>query len=108
HLVLLDDLPESVEVGIVGRAFVHHHRRTVRERAVYDVTVSVPPADVGRAPVDVLVLEIEDDLRCVGDLSQVSAGRMKNTLRLSGRARCVEDVERNLGTECPGRAGART
>ena len=51
--VPLDDRPEAVLVGEVGRALVHHARRAVRERPVDDVRVAGHPADVGRAPVDV-------------------------------------------------------
>ena len=54
--VALDDLPEAILLRPVGRAFVHHHRRAVGERTVDDVAVAGDPADVGRAPVDVVVL----------------------------------------------------
>ena len=68
RLVLLDDRPEPVLVGMVGRAFVDHARRAVRERAVDDVGVTGDPADVGGAPVDVGVgMEVEDVLVRVRD-----------------------------------------
>ena len=60
--VALDDLPEAILLRPVGRAFVHHDGRAVGERAVDDVAVAGDPADVGGAPVDVLVLEVEDPL----------------------------------------------
>ena len=60
--MLLDDPPEAVRLGLVRRAFVHEDRRAVRERAVDDVAVAGDPADVGGAPVDVVLLEIEDVL----------------------------------------------
>ena len=63
------------------------------------------PADVGRAPVDVLLgLEVEDVLVGPGDLREVAAGRVQDALRLGGRAAGVEDVERVLGVKRLGRA----
>ena len=61
-LVSLDDAPEAVGLGEVGRAFVHQAGRAVLQRAVDDVAVAGDPADIGGAPVDVFVLEIEDPL----------------------------------------------
>ena len=58
--VLLDDLPEAVFVGQLGRPFVHDGGGAVGERAVDDVAVAGHPADVGRAPVGVVFLEVED------------------------------------------------
>src|SRR5215467_6548460 len=60
--VLLDDAPESVLVRVVGRALVHDGRRAVRQGPVHDVGVAGNPADVGGAPVDVAVVQIEDPL----------------------------------------------
>ncbi len=48
-------LPEAVEVGEVGRALVHEDGGAVLEGAVDDVAVAGDPADVGGAPVDVVV-----------------------------------------------------
>ena len=52
--VALDDLPEAVLLRPVRRALVHHDGGTVGERSVDDVAVARHPADVGRAPVDVV------------------------------------------------------
>ena len=98
HAVALDDLPPDVLVGIVGRALEHHAGRSVGERAVDDVGVARDPTDVGCAPVDVaLRLQVEDVAMGVGDAGKVAAGGVEDALRLRGRARGVEDVERVLG-----------
>jgi hypothetical protein len=56
------------------------------------------PADVGGAPVHVGVrFEVEDRVVGVGDLGEVAAGGVQDALRLTGRARGVEDVQRVLG-----------
>ena len=62
HAVALDEAPEAILLRPVRRAFVHQHRRAVGERAVDDVAVPGDPADVRRAPVHVLVAQIEDPL----------------------------------------------
>src|SRR3546814_11940322 len=50
HLVLVADLPEAREVGIVRHAFEHQRRRAVGERPIDDVAVAGAPADkIGRA-----------------------------------------------------------
>ncbi len=61
-LVLVDDVPEARIVRIVRHALEHQRGRAVGERAVDDVAVAGDPADVGRAPVDVAVVIVEDVL----------------------------------------------
>ena len=97
HAVALDDLPPAVLGRVVGRALVHHRGRAVGERPVDDVAVAGDPADVGRAPVDVVVLEVEDELVGGRDAGQIAAGRVLDALRLGRRARGVEDEQRILG-----------
>ena len=92
--------PPAVLVRRVRRALVHERRRPVGQRPVDDVAVPGDPADVGAAPVEVLVrLEVEDRPVGVRGLGQVAAGRVQDALRLAGRARRVHDVERVLGVE---------
>ena len=58
--VLLDDLPEAVLARMVRRPLVHHGGGAVGQRAVDDVAVPGHPADVGRAPVGVVLAQVED------------------------------------------------
>ena len=95
--VALDQTPEAILLRPVGRAFVHQHRRAVRQRAVHDVAVAGDPADVGGAPVHVVVPQIEDPLRRRVRADEIAAGRVDDALRLAGRAGRVEDVEHVLG-----------
>ncbi|EON25613.1 acetyl-CoA synthetase [Nocardioides sp. CF8] len=95
--VLRDDLPPAALVRGVGSAFVHHLRRAVGERSVDHVGVAGHPADVGGAPVDVVVLEVEDRPVRVGRAGEVAAGRVQDALGGAGRAGGVHDVERVLG-----------
>ena len=81
HLVLVDQFPVPPLVGSVRGAFVHELGGAVRQRAVHDVGVPGYPADVGAAPEDVAFgFEVEDGLVCVGDLGQVSAGGVQDSL----------------------------
>ena len=78
-----------------------------RERAVGDVGVAGDPADVGGAPEDVVVLEVEGPLHRQRGLQQVAAGRVLHALGLAGRARGVEEEQRMLGADPFGLAGRR-
>ena len=64
-LMVFNDLPEPPLVGPVRGPFVHHDGRPVGERAVDEVRVPGDPADVGRAEIDVVLLEVEHPLRVV-------------------------------------------
>ena len=62
-------------------------RGAVAERAVDDVAVAGHPADVGGAPVDVGVgLQVEDVVVRRRDADEVAGGRVRDPLRLRGRA----------------------
>ncbi len=105
--VLLDQRPEAILLRPVRRALVHQHGRAVGQRAVDDVAVAGDPADVGGAPVDVVLAQVEDHLgRRVG-ADQIAAGGVDDALRLSGRAGGVEDVEHVLGVHRLGLARGR-
>ncbi len=106
-LVVVDDFPEARKVGPVGRAFVHEDGGAVLQRAVDDIGVAGDPADVGRAPVDVLVAEVEDVLGGEVGLHGVAAGGVDEALGLAGGAGGVEDVERVFRVEGLGGAFGR-
>src|ERR1039457_1119384 len=66
-LVAVDKTPESVGLGEIRRAFVQHRGGAVLQRPVNDVTMAGNPSDIGRAPEDVIVLQVEHPLS--GDIS---------------------------------------
>src|SRR5690606_29958280 len=94
-------------VRVVRGPLVHDRGGAEGERAVDDVAVPGDPADVGGAPVDVVLLEVEDDLGGVGTAEQVAGRRVQDALGLAGRAGGVEDVERVLAVDRLGRAVGR-
>ncbi len=65
------------------------------------------PADVGSAPEDVVVLQVEGPFRGQRGMQQVAAGAVLHTLGLAGGAAGVEQEQRMLGTDPFGLAGAR-
>ena len=105
--VIVDQLPEARKVGPVGRALIHQHRGAVLQRAVDDIGVAGDPADIGRAPVDVFVAQVEDIFGGEVGLHRVAAGGVDQALGLAGGAGGVEDVERMFGIERLGGAVGR-
>src|SRR6185503_8784730 len=78
-------------------------RSAVLHGSVDHVGVARDPADIGGAPVDIVVVQIEDVLRCDVGLDRVAAGCVHQTFGFAGRAGGVEDVERIFGVERLGR-----
>src|SRR5690606_4569251 len=75
-LMAVDHVPEAVRARVVRGPFVHEHGGTKGKRPIDDVAVPGHPADVGGAPINIIILDIEDDLGGICHLCQVSAGRM--------------------------------
>src|SRR5438876_5032711 len=99
HVVPVYDSPEAIGLGIIRRALVHKAGGAVLQWAVDNVTVPRDPANVGRAPEGVFLVEIEDPLSGDVGADGISAGGVHDPLRLAGRAGGVKDVERMLGIE---------
>src|SRR5215208_6200379 len=102
-LVVLDDLPPAVAFRVGGRSLEDEGGRPVAQGPVDDVGVARDPPDVRRAPVDVIVLDVEDPLGRGLDVSEVAAGSVNDALGFAGRAGGVEDVEDVLGVGLLGR-----
>ena len=84
-LVLVDDLPEPAYRRIVGNALEHEGRRAVGQRPIEDVAVTGHPADVGRAPIDVAIVIVEDILMGHRDVDEIASGGVQNALRRARR-----------------------
>ena len=93
------DFPEASPVRLVRCALIHHLGDAVGERAVNDVGVTGDPADIRRAPVDVLVAHIEDVFAGGVGAGEVSAGGVEDPFWFSGGAGSIENEERVLGIE---------
>ena len=103
-VILLDHLPEAIVLGEIRRAFVHHDRRARQQRSVHGVAMPGDPADIGGAPVDVFVLQVEHPPHRHQHVRQVPAGRVHDALGLAGGAAGVEREQRMLAVELRGLA----
>lgn len=78
---------------MIGCAFIHDLGDAVGEWSVSDVGVSGDPTDVGGAPVNVVILHVENVFAggvCAGE---VAAASVEDALGFSGRAGGVKDEE---------------
>ena len=105
--VLLDDGPETIPVGVVGRAFVHHRGRAVGQRAVDDVAMAGDPTDVSGAPVHIVFLEVEDPLAGGVGAGHVAAGGVDDALGLARGAAGVQHEQHVLAVHLLRLAGQR-
>src|SRR5215831_535316 len=62
-LVPVNDVPETVGLGKIRSAFIHHACGPVLQRPVNNVAVTRNPTDVSRTPERVLVTQIKNPLR---------------------------------------------
>ena len=91
HLIFIDDLPETIRLRIIRRAFIHESGRSICERPVNDIAVAGNPADIRCAPIGVVIFEVENPLGRDVNAGQVSAGGMNDTFRFTGRAAGVKN-----------------
>ncbi len=76
-----------------GNTFEHDTRGTNGQRPVDDVRMAGHPADVRRAPVNILFLDIENPLERLIGMQQIARLGVHHALRLAGAAAGVEDEE---------------
>src|SRR3989339_924044 len=77
-LVFFYGFPEPVWLGISRDAFKHNFSGTGRQRSVDDITMPGDPADVGRAPEDIVVMAIKDILKGEVGVNCITAGGMEH------------------------------
>ena len=58
--VIFDNLPEAGEVREIGCPLIHDLSHSIQHRPIGDVGVPGDPADVGGAPVDIVITHIKD------------------------------------------------
>src|SRR6266542_6074103 len=97
--ILFDDLPEAIGLWPVRRAFIHNGRRSIGQRTINNVTVAGDPADIGGAPKNIFIANVEDVLGGRVNADQITAGGVQDSLRFPGGAARIEKVERMLAIE---------
>ena len=105
--ILGDDGPEPVPVRPIGRALIHHRRCAVCQGSVDDVAVAGDPADVRRAPVDVVLLQVEDPLGGGIGAHQIPTGGVYDALGFARGAAGVQQIQHVLAVHRLGFAGQR-
>src|SRR5581483_5998745 len=98
-LMAINDAPEAVGLGKVGRAFVHESSRAILQRAIDDVTVASNPADICRTPIGIIFAQVEHPFG--GDVctDRISAGGVYHAFGFPCCAGGVKDIERVFGIE---------
>src|SRR5437899_6140217 len=97
--IFFNDFPESIGLRPVWCSLVHDGRRTIRQRAVNNVTMARDPANIGCTPKNVFIADVEDVFHGRVNADEITASRMYNSLRFGGRATRIEEVERMLAIE---------
>src|SRR6478609_3863793 len=97
--ILFDDSPEPIGLWPVRCAFIHDNSCAIRERTIDDVAVTGDPADIGCAPENILIADIENVFGRAINVYQVTAGGVQNPFRFAGRSAGVEKVKRMLAVE---------
>src|SRR5204863_6940980 len=91
------DFPEASTVGKIGRPLVHQSRRAVGQRPVNNIGMACHPADIRRAPVNVVFFDVENQVVGHGCSEKVSRGGVNDAFRLAGGSAGVKDIEQVLG-----------
>ena len=82
--VFLDDIPEATEVGMIGGTFIHDLSHAIGERSVGDVGMAGDPADISGAPVDIVILHVENVFAGGVSAGEITAGGVEDSLGFSG------------------------
>ena len=95
--VALDDFPGGAGIGEVDGAFAKQRGDAGAERGVDDVGMADDPSDVGGAPENVALADVEETFEMVSGADHVSAVNVQDALRLAGGTGGVEQEERIFG-----------
>src|SRR6266478_9900990 len=97
--IFFDDFPEAIGLGPVRGPLVHNSRRTIRQRTINDIAVAGNPADVGGAPKNVFITNVEDILHGRVNTDEITTSGMQDPLRLPGGTAGIEKIKRMFAIE---------
>src|SRR5438128_11757423 len=97
--IFFDDFPEAIGLRPVRYALVHNSRCAIRERTINNITVSGYPADVGGAPKNVFVTNVEHVFHGRVNADEITARRMQNSFRFSRGTTRVKKIKRILAAD---------
>ena len=81
--VIFDNLPEAREVREIGCSLIHDLSHSIQHRSIGDVGVTSDPADVGGAPVDIVITHIEDVFAGGIGVDHITSCGVENALGLT-------------------------
>ena len=92
--MLINHLPEAAGIRVSWDAFKHGGDGAIGQRAIDDVAVPGDPADIGRTPVAVSIMVVEDILMGERGVHDVPTRGVQYALGPAGRSRGVENEQR--------------
>ena len=106
HAILGDHIPETIPPRVIRRTLVHHRGRPVSQRAVDDIAVAGDPANIGGAPVNVILFQVENPLGGGLRPQQIPRRAMDNPLGLARGAAGIQQKQQILAVHRLRRAGS--
>ena len=100
HAILFDNFKDSSLVWCIRSSFIHHLCCAVDQWPIDHVGVASNPSNIGCAPIDIAArFNIKDCFMCVGNLSEIPARCVEDTLWFCCSPRCIQNKERVLTIE---------
>ena len=81
--MLVADLPKTRGIGIGRNAFKHERRRAIGERTINYISMPCHPADIGGAPINIILFQIEYIFMGHGGPDEITSCRVQNAFWLS-------------------------
>ena len=81
---LIANMPETTGVRVGGNSLEHQRCAAVCKRAINNVAVPRYPADIGGTPVNIIVVNIEDDFMSKRGVQQISTCCVDDALGFAG------------------------
>src|SRR5580693_7799226 len=98
-LVFSDQFPETIQLRPIRSSLIHKGGRSIAEGPVNDIAVPCHPANIGRAPIKIILMQIEYVLRSDRNTKQVATGCVQDPFWLTGRSARVKNEQRIFGVE---------
>src|SRR5437667_10811804 len=83
--IFFNDFPESIGLRPVWCSLVHDGRRTIRQRAVNDVTMARDSANIRHTPKNALIADVEHLVHGRVNADELTVSRMYDSLSFRRR-----------------------
>ena len=92
--MLIHHVPEPRRIRIGRHAFKHHRCRAIDKRAIDYICVPCHPANIGPAPIDIILFQIENIFMGHRSPNQIAARGVQHAFGFARRARGIKNKER--------------